>query len=394
MSIGAHLGRMAHKGINYELAEYQDGIYYYAMSYHVFKNPISLREELENIEELDVAAKPTTTYIMDNPEIFHPENGLSHSPPYAYRVLQPILVHLLGLTGLSHQLGFLLISSTALGMFGVFLYLLLRRSKVSISISVTHVVCFVFACLNLVQNPVYTDQLSLSFLVICIYLERIRAMNLAFFISSIAVLNKEINFMIWLYLLVMLIQHRRNSVMIRRTLPFIALTPMVFFLVRMFVIVPNNDYPIMDLVLRFWSWNSILSSFIPLILLTFFSSPILFMILTSRKGVRNFSDIWLFGIGIVGFCISISLGSSWYRYLLAVWPMFLCYNNLEKIESRNTLVVLNSFGLLFLAANDFLSFNSSLNIRNMQIFEIILLIGVNWLIYSKVWRRSSYQQSD
>ena len=146
----------------------------------------------------------------------------------------------------------------------------------------------------------------------------------------------------------------------------------------------------MDLVLPFWSWNSILSSFIPLILLIFFSSPILFMILTSHKGVRNFSDIWLFGIGIVGFCISISLGSNWYRYLLAVWPMFLCYNNLEKIESRNTLVVLNSFGLLFLAANDFLSFNSSLNIRNMQIFEIILLIGVNWLIYSKVWRRSSY----
>jgi hypothetical protein len=392
MSIGAHLGRMAHKGANYELAEYQDGIYYYAMSYNVFKNPISLSEELESIKDLDVAAESTTRYIIDNSEIFHPENGLSHSAPYAYRVLQPILVHFLALTGLSHQLGFLMISSIALGMLGVFLYLLLRRSKISTSLSIICVLCFIFASLNLVQNPILTDQLSLSFLVICIYLERRKAMNLALFISSIAVLNKETNLMIWLYLLVMLIQHRRNPVTTRLTLPFIALPPIVFVLVRMFVTVPNKDYPILDLVFRFWSWNSFLSSFIPLVLLAVFSSPILFMLLTSRKELYNLSDFWLFGIGIVGFCISISLGSNWNRYLLAVWPMFLFYDSLTKIDSRNSLIVLSSFGLLFLGANDFLSFNSSLNMKYIQIFEIIFLIGVNLAIYPKVWKIDSSER--
>jgi len=391
LSIVAHLGRTAHNGLNYELNEYQDGIYYFAMSKNLFLEPIPLTDEISKFPELKSATDSTIEHFLENQKQWHLENGISHSPPYVYRILQPVIVMSLGLFGISSQLGFLLVSSLGLGLLGVFQYLLLVNSRVSPKFAIYFSTCFSIAAVNLISSPMYTDDLFLGLIVSCIYFQKKGFLRCAFLISSIAVLNRETSLIIWAYLVTLLLINKENYIkFLKNHLIYVLLAPMAFILPRLLIPVPNREYPISDLMIGFWK-SSLWIPFSVLVFVTLICS--LFPYLLFKRNIKKIShrDFLLFLFGMVGLLVSCSLGGNWDRFLLTFWPMFLLYDNLEKVESRNALVVLNSFGLLFLAANDFLSFNTSLNIRYMQIFEIVLLIGVNWVIYSKVWKRSSYQ---
>jgi len=380
VSVAAHLGRVIHKGSNYELAEYQDGVYYFAMVKNLFETPKSLIEELRDFPELDSVANATQEYYGKNPNQWHLENGLSHSPPYAYRILQPAIVKFLSFLGLDPKLGFLVISSFGFGLMGIFLYLLLRNSRVSASSRIIMLLCFTIAGVSLIANPIYTDSLFMGLLVTCIFLQKNGYLKSALFLSSIAVLNRETSLLIWLYLvIIVLLESKRNTRHLRKYFAFITLAPLAFVLPRLKILVPNKEYPLADLIVAFWQSDRVLP-FLGLLVILIGCSSIPFLFITKQFSQITQEDFLLFSLGLMGFFISCSLGANWERFLLTSWPMFLLYDSLEKTSYRNRFVLLNALGLLFLGLNDYLIFNSDLNKTNLQLIEILILLGANCAI--------------
>ena len=108
-------------------------------------------------------------------------------------------------------------------------------------------------------------------------------------------------------------------------------------------------------------------------------------------------DYLLFTLGIFCFLISCSLGANTERFLLTSWPMFMFYHSLSSLANRNALILLNSFGLLILGANDFLNFNSSFNLKYLAIVEMLFLFGINFgifIVYKKKILRSTVPISE
>jgi hypothetical protein len=391
VSLAAHFGRTEHKGLNYELNEYQDGIYYFAMSKNLFRDPIPLKDEIAEFPELNLAADATLEHFLQNQKQWHLENGISHSPPYVYRILQPVIVMSLGHFGISNQFGFLLVSSFGLGLLGIFLYLLLVNSRVSAKFAIFYSACFLFAAVNLIQTPIYTDYLFLGLILSCIYFQKKGYYRTAFLISGIAVLNRETSLVIWVYLVTFLLINKKNNFrFLKSYLVYVPLAPLAFILPRILIPVANRVYPITDLIVGFWK-SSLWIPFSVLVFYIFICSLLPYIFLKRNTKKISKEDLVLFLLGMLGFLVSCSLGGNWERFLLTFWPMFLLYDSLEKVESRNALIVLNSFGLLFLGANDFLSFNSNLSMKYIRMVEFLFLIGANWIIYSMVRNRSSYQ---
>jgi len=381
ISVAANFGRVAQKGSNYELAEYQDGIYYFAMSKNLFSKPTSLSDELSEFPELNSASSAAEKYFRDNSDQWHLENGLSHSPPYAYRILQPVIVMLLGEVGIKPKLGFLLVSSFGLGLMGVFLHLLLIRSRISAWLSILMIMCFSATTLNLIPNPTLTDCLFLGLSVVCIYLQKNGRLNLAFLVSSIAVLNRETSLIIWLYLVIFVIlKNKKNFRFTKSQIIFISIAPLTFAIPRLTIIIPNKDYPITDIVDGLLK-PEIMALSLGLLFALITCSPLPFLILTRQLNKVTMEDYLLFTLGIACFLISCSLGANTERFLLTCWPMFMFYDSLSSLANRNALILFNTFGLLILGSNDFLNFNSSINLKYLAIVEMLLLFGINFSLF-------------
>jgi len=391
LSLGAHLGRTLHKGQNYELAEYQDGIYYFAMARDLFDKPVSVQQELVKFPELKMTAEATLNHFLQNPKQWHLENGISHSPPYVYRILQPVIVAILGQIGIGTKLGFLLVSSFGLSLLGVVLTLLLINSRVSSKIAIFFSTCICISALNLIQNPMYTDYLFLGLLVTCIYLQKKGHLRSALLIAAIAVLNRETSLVIWGYLIAVLLANLKgNFKAYIRYLAFIPLAPVAFALPRFFIPVPNRDYPITNLIIDFFRSTN-LFAFLVLVLFTLACSIFPYLSFKKKLAIIGRDDLMLFMLGFFGFVASCLLGGNWERFLLTFWPTFLLFDTLKRIDFRSSLIVLNGIGLLFLALNDFLAFNSNLSMRKIQIVEFIFLFGANWLIINRPWSKGNFQ---
>ena len=291
-----------------------------------------------------------------------------------------MLVVSLGFLGVSAQTAFLFVSSLDLGLSGIFFFLLLKNSTIQNKFIVLFLGCFTFTSVNLIPNPIYTDNLFLGLLLACIYLQKKGYLGASLIVSSLAVLNRETSLIIWAYLVLVLVFSKSQQNTFRKNqIALVIFAPIAFIAPRIIISVPNKSYPIQELVLNFFQLHNLIA-FLLLIFILLISTPILVSI-SMRNNKITTEDSLLFGCGIISLLICCSLGGNWERFLLTFWPMFLLFDSLGSNLRRNSLIAVSALGLFFLGFNDFVKFNSNINIGIIQIVEISILIGINLWIW-------------
>jgi len=378
----AHVARNSSKGTNYELTTYQDSIYYYAMSKNYLKNPQTLTDEFSNIPELSKAKAETIKYVDQNKEQFNAMNGLSHSPPYAYRILLPTLVGMLSLIGLRNQFGFLCLSSLSFAICGVFTFLLLQKSKISNYMIVLYCFGFAVSVVNVVPNGMYTDYLNLGLLLLVLYFERLNSLRIAFLISALSILNRETGIFLWLYVFLRHFNLNRSQHMQRFFTLFAFLGPLCLLSTRLFIQIPNQHYPFFKLASDRVNVQ-VAQTLVSLVFLVLSSSPLIFLLKTSSLHATNRADINSLFIGLLGFVFACLFGWNWIRFLIIFWPCFIFYRSLINLPNRNSHLAISTLGIGFLGIDDFLTFHTKFQIGVLLGTEILVMVGANiFLAYS------------
>jgi hypothetical protein len=344
----------------------------------LFKPAESFNKEFNNFPELASAKLKTLKGVDDSEGQFVEENGLSHSPPYAYRILLPILVFFLGFLGITNETGFFLISALATGVTGVCTFLLLKKSQLSNWSILLYILAFTFGALSAIPNPIYTDYLVLCLLLLIIYYELNGNYRLALGISALAVLTRETSLFLWFAIVIGLPGLGRKRIT-KHNMAYLFLAPLGFLITRIIVHIPKSSYPLMDLARQRMN-TGVIYSILIFIFLALASTPVLFLFVTSQWKTMNRIDSYQFGIGIAGFAFASIFGWNWIRFLVIFWPMLIFYRTLKFLPKRDIHLLISSLGIGFLGIDDFLVTNQKFQLTSLILGEITLLISANLLL--------------
>jgi hypothetical protein len=119
----SELGRIVLKGADYASIGWFDYHYYMGMAQRLWQAPLPLVDEVQRLGmQVDPAFLARFYSTSLNSLFMHAENGVSHQPPYAYRVLQPTVAGLLGDAGLPLYAGYFLLYLVGISLLAVFAF--------------------------------------------------------------------------------------------------------------------------------------------------------------------------------------------------------------------------------------------------------------------------------
>jgi hypothetical protein len=173
-SVGAgllsELGRIVIKGADYGSRDWQDYHYYTGMAQRLWQAPMDLHDE---IALLGLRFDPITLVRTYTPGSFHSlyvhaVDGVSHQPPFAYRVVQPTAAGLLHGVGISLDLAFLLLYLLGIALVAVFAFGLMSP-RWQVSARAVVVTAGVTVATLATSRPVIPDALFLGLAMLAVW---------------------------------------------------------------------------------------------------------------------------------------------------------------------------------------------------------------------------------
>lgn len=242
----SEVGRVALKGHGYAFAGLNDAFYYAAMVFRLWSSPMDVRGELSQV---GYELKPGEwDWFYDGGGVhtnyLHAVNGLSHQPPYVYRILVPTVARLFTGVGLSLEAAFLVTYMFGVALLGVFAYRIvcgafrwdLRSGLVAFGVVVAALAT---------SSPGYPDVTYLGLAVVAVYAALEGRPWVFMILAALAACARETGValaFVWLAY-----EWSRGKPKVARLL--VALAPVVaFIVVRIAVDVPDSSVDYLGLV--------------------------------------------------------------------------------------------------------------------------------------------------
>lgn len=320
----SEIGRVFVKGSNYAYATLNDAHYYAAMAARLWQSPLGFTQEIEILAGLDAVSEQfgniSSSDFGQTGYYWHEVNGLSHQPPYAYRVLEPTAVGLINDIGIPIGTAQFLLYLVGVVLLAVFSYVLVAGKTHGLMAPVFVSLGASVAALA-TTSPGYPDMLFIGLLTASIYF----ASNQMFFPFMIAAgltsLTRETGLLLVPIWIAYLWANRNFSVL--RSFP--AFVPIVIvIMLRYLVEVPESSIDFNELK-DFVNWR-----FSPYILFGVYSiitigliSPRIARSLTTRKQNRvAIAETIIWVIGALAAFAGMLLATNTSRMALLSMPLF------------------------------------------------------------------------
>jgi hypothetical protein len=242
----SELGRRMIKGAEYASVGWFDYHYYMGMAVRLWQAPMGLVDEVAWLG-LDVDPRVLTRYYGStlHEAYLHAVNGVSHQPPYAYRVLQPTLAGLIGDTGLPLYSAYLALYVIGICLLAVFAYAQLSpgwRVSLRAAVVTSGLVVAVLAT----SRPVIPDALFLGLAMLAVWAAARQRPALFACAAGAAMAAREtavVLVVVWLAYAWSMRRRRPLALLLPAATPLV-----VFVLVRLAVHVPDPDVDYLGLV--------------------------------------------------------------------------------------------------------------------------------------------------
>ena len=245
-SVASEIGRLILKGQDYAYSYFNDIHYYTAMATRLWQTPLDVRTEIAKLDFLIAPADFSNHYSSDSltAGYLHAENGLSHQPPYVYRVFGPTIAGLLHEAGMPLNIAFLLVYSLGAVLLAVFAYGLISRDwRPSVAAAVVAGGATIAALAT--SSPGYPDMSFLGFAMVAVWAASRHRPWLFAVMGFLAVTSRETG----IVLVVPWVAYAwaQRSSWRRMTLPLVG-PAVAFIAARLVVEVPNPSIDYMRLL--------------------------------------------------------------------------------------------------------------------------------------------------
>lgn len=142
-----------------------DAFFYRAMALRLYREPIELSQEWAMVSQGILPLETAETFFETgfHSNYLHIENGLSHQPPYVYRILAPTVIgfaHRLGIPILASEAALYLVGLLLLSVFSFLIFSGARKTKASL-LPAAASLALSFSAVS-VTSSVYPDMLYLG----------------------------------------------------------------------------------------------------------------------------------------------------------------------------------------------------------------------------------------
>lgn len=330
----SELGRLLIKGTGYPFESFNDIHFYFAMGQNLWGDPLPILKEISSLGLVVAPSELHDFYGGENAfwaTHIHGENGLSHQPPWAYRILVPTTISLLNVFGLDWRSGALLVFVISAAMLATSSYLLIQMFAENWVWSALVSIGIVLAAVA-ATSPGYPDMSFLALGMLSVFFAY-RQMAWSFAATGFAAgLVRETALLLvasWIALA------WSNGRLTRKT-SLAVMGPLCgVILARLLVEVPNPDVDYGSMLQPSDAWPlTIVLSLLPLASLGLVSPRVIYSIALNSESKLRTAEVALWVVGVAFVFGSSLMNLATTRMVLLSLPLLLAPGGWQLARSR------------------------------------------------------------
>ena len=333
-ALASEAGRLFLKGQDYAYSSFNDLYFYTAMVFNLWGEPISVGQEVAE-RGFSVTNEEWLVFYGGRSDFWathvHPENGLSHQPPWAYRIVVPSLAAGFRLLGIPLDVAYLIIYVASAVLLAVSVFRLLRPF-VPKEWWAAAVALGVLTAALAATSPGYPDMTFLGLASLAV-LYAYRQQGLRFALAGLAAgLTRETAVLLaasWL-----MVTWARGNLAWKSTI--YAIGPLAGVLAPRFLVeVPNSTVDYLGMIASPSTWTQVIFWSVMAFALVAFTSPVLFrwQVRPNLERVDRVEAALVLVAGLFVLAAALlSLASS--RMALLVLPLLLAPTSWRSLRSH------------------------------------------------------------